>query len=67
MKTRDMDIYEQNALMDGSTKAGQYLDSIGETDLAKLEEGQFYEFFCRFMEGYEHTMRTSFEATKETF
>lgn len=66
MQTRQFDAFEQDSLIEGSSAAGQYLDELGMTDLAKLEERQFYEFFARFLETYAKTMNSHFEETKAT-
>lgn len=67
MKTRDMDVFEQKALVEGAFAAGAYLDKVGQTDLAKLNEDQFFEVFVKFMAGYEVTMKNNFNELKETF
>jgi hypothetical protein len=66
MKTQQLDVYEMDAIFDGGEKAGQYLDQIGQTDLAKLSEDQFCEMFARFMEGFEVSMRGKMEAVRDT-
>jgi hypothetical protein len=67
MKTRDLDTYEKTAIVGGGNDAGAYLDSIGETDLAKLSAEEFGEFFARFLVGFERSMRGNMEAVKDTF
>lgn len=37
---------DTKAATDGGAKAGQYLDSIGVTDLRKLNAGQWEKFCC---------------------
>jgi hypothetical protein len=58
---KTFDIYETDALLAGGAVAGQYLDSIGQTDLAELDEPQFILFFAKFIGGYEDSMRKAFE------
>jgi hypothetical protein len=58
---KKFDIYESESMMAGGAVAGQYLDSIGQTDLAALSEDQFRLFFAKFMGGYEDSMKKVFE------
>lgn len=55
------DRYESDSIMEGGAAAGQYLDELGQTDLAELDTDQFRTFFVRFMTGYEKSMRGAFE------
>jgi hypothetical protein len=62
MTKKSFDIYETAALADGGTAAGQYLDSINQTDLAELDQNQFTLFFAKFLGGYEDSMKKAMEA-----
>src|SRR4051794_31971843 len=48
MTRKQFDIYETDSLQEGANAAGQYLDSIGQTDLATLTQDQFTLFFTKF-------------------
>lgn len=52
-------------MLKGGQAAGEFLDSIGETDLAKLNEQQFVFFFAKFLSGYEDAMKKVFEGMVE--
>lgn len=58
---KQFDIYETHSMQKGGEAAGAYLDSIGQTDLAELNQYQFLLFFTKFMGGYEDAMKTAFE------
>lgn len=60
MPKKTFDIYETESIKAGGAVAGQFLDSIGQTDLAQLDELQFLHFFTKFMGGYEDSMRKVF-------
>lgn len=62
---KSFDIYETAALMAGGQKAGEFLDTIGKTDLAELNQDQFVHFFAKFMGGYEDKMKKAFEEVGE--
>lgn len=66
MARKTFDAFETESMLAGGAKAGQYLDSIGITDLARLSETQFIAFFAKFMTGYEVSMRGAMERLKET-
>lgn len=61
MTKKQFDIYETASLQAGGEAAGAYLDSIGITDLAELDQTQFLAFFAKFMVGYENSMKKVFE------
>lgn len=48
---------EVDALEHGGMAGGEYLDSIGKTDLAELTEEQWGEFLGKVLEGYSDHMR----------
>lgn len=54
---------EDEALNAGGNAGGEYLESIGVTDLAALDAVQWREFLARILEGYSAAMR---EAAKTT-
>jgi len=45
--------HEIDAIMASSEPAGQYLDSIGKTDLATLTEDEWYSFLEVVITGYQ--------------
>jgi hypothetical protein len=57
---KSFDIYETESLQKGGEAAGQYLDSIGTTDLAELDQAAFLCFFAKFLGGYEDNMKRVF-------
>lgn len=57
MPRRELDRYEEQALEAGGDAGGAYLDSIGKTDLAALEEDEWKEFLRRVFVGYTDGMR----------
>lgn len=57
MPQQTLDLYEQRAVERASEECGAFLDEIGQTDLAKLSEGQWREFWHRFVRGYEKHAR----------
>ena len=46
--------YEVEGLYAGSAKGGEYLESIGKTDLAMLSEAEWMCFIESVVRGYEH-------------
>jgi hypothetical protein len=67
MVKKQFDAFETESMMNGGAIAGQYLDSINQTDLARLSESQFILFFAKFMGGYEESMRGAMQRLKETY
>jgi Family of unknown function (DUF6511) len=66
MKKTTFDVYETDALLAGGAAAGQYLDSINQTDLAELTKDQFMLFFATYAKEYEAAMRTAMQRLKDT-
>ena len=64
MPRKTFDIYETESILAGGAVAGQYLDSLKETDLAKLGTEQFLLFFTKFAGAYEDHMRKVFMGEK---
>lgn len=64
LSRKQFDIYETDSLQEGGNAAGQYLDSIGQTDLAELNPMQFKLFFTKFLGAYEDAMRSAMERLK---
>lgn len=60
MPKKQFDIYETDSILKGGQKAGEFLDTIKQTDLAELNEQQFMHFFAKFLSGYEDNMKTVF-------
>jgi hypothetical protein len=52
-----LDAYEIGAALEAGSAAGEYLDAIGQTDLAKLDAGQWREFLRRLLISYEQALR----------
>ena len=48
---------EHEGLAKGGEAAGQYLDSIGKTDLAVLSDEEWDTFLCRVLGGYSEFMQ----------
>ncbi len=57
MPKRQLDDFERRALEDGGNAGGEYLDSIGKTDLAELEPHEWSRFLGLVMTGYADSMR----------
>jgi hypothetical protein len=67
MPTQKLDLYEQKARDLASAECGQFLDEIGCTDLAQLTDGQWREFWNRFVLGYEKHAREIHESNAAPF
>ena len=65
MTKKQFDIYETESMLAGGQSAGQFLDTIGVTDLAELNETQFVHFFAKFLGGYEDAMKKTFQSMIE--
>ena len=52
-----LDRFEEQALEDGGNAGGEYLDSLGKTDLASLEPEEWATFLSRVLTGYADSMR----------
>jgi len=57
MSARDLTFHEARALVEAGDKAGEYLESIGKTDLASLSETEWLKFLKTVFEQYAQTMR----------
>jgi hypothetical protein len=57
MPKRQLDDYERRALEDGGNAGGEFLDEIGKTDLASLDEVEWSTFLSRVLTGYADSMR----------
>lgn len=57
MPKRQLDDFERRALEDGGNAGGSYLDEIGKTDLASLDEDEWSTFLSRVLTGYADSMR----------
>lgn len=57
MAAKKLDMYEQKALRLAGEEAGEYLDQIGKSDLAKLTEPEWHNFCEKMLTGYERNMR----------
>lgn len=56
-KPRDFDAYEVKAVEDAGERGGDYLDSIGKTDLASLDPDQWGEFLTAVIAGFGASLR----------
>jgi Family of unknown function (DUF6511) len=52
-----LDAHELGAMLEAGGIAGEYLDTIGQTDFAKLDAEQWREFLRRLLTGFEHILR----------
>ena len=57
MPKRRLDDFEEQALSDGGDAGGAYLDEIGKSDLADLDEFEWKTFLSRVLVGYSDSMR----------
>lgn len=57
MARKQLDDYERRALEDGGNAGGEYLDEIGKTDLASLDEAEWSTFLGKVLTGYADSMR----------
>lgn len=57
MPQKHFDEFERQALDHGGDKGGEFLDELGITDLAKLQEHEWREFLTKVMSGYSERMR----------
>lgn len=57
MSEKKLDAFEQKALAEAGNGAGEYLDRIGRTDLAKLTDKQWIAFLGLILTGYEDSLR----------
>jgi hypothetical protein len=57
MARKDLDRFEQQALEEGGNAGGAFLDSVGKTDLAALDDHEWREFLRRVLFGYADGMR----------
>jgi hypothetical protein len=56
-KVTRLDPLEQRAIGDAGIEGGKYLDSIGETDVAKLTKAQWVTFLKRVVLGFGTSIR----------
>jgi hypothetical protein len=57
MPAKKLDAYERKARQIASDEAGEYLDQLGKTDLAKLSETEWITFNEKIIFGFERAMR----------
>lgn len=57
MPTETLDAFENAAALEAGTRAGEYLDEIGKTDLASLDRDEWLTFLKRIVVGYEQALR----------
>ena len=59
MTTAKMQLWENPALKKAGKDAGEFLDTIGKTDLATLTEDEWLEFLRRFVVARERHLRNA--------
>lgn len=57
MPRKEIERFERQALEEGGNAGGEYLDSIGKTDLAQLEPHEWNHFLGVVLQGYADGMR----------
>lgn len=57
MPRKEIERFERQALEEGGNAAGEYLDSIGKTDLAELEQHEWNHFLGIVLQAYADGMR----------
>jgi hypothetical protein len=57
MPNSELDTFEEAAALEAAAGAGQYLEEIGTTDLAKLTDQEWREFVRRMLRGFEQALR----------
>jgi len=57
MPSSKLDAHEAAAMLEAGALAADYLESLNQTDLAKLNPEQWREFLHRLLAGYEHVLR----------
>lgn len=57
MPQPEFDEFERKSLAHGGEKGGEYLDQIGRTNLAELNEEQWTTFLGKILDGYSTRMR----------
>ncbi len=67
MSDREFDIYEKRALERAGEKAGEYLDTLGVTDLAKLHSEEWQTFLEIVVRSFGEAIRTQIGSHKAPF
>lgn len=67
MPRRDLDLYEQKALLAAGAAGGQYLDSVGCTDLAQLTEVEFVTFMRTVLDTFGDALAKELESYEAPF
>jgi Family of unknown function (DUF6511) len=57
MPKKMLDAHELGAMLEAGEIAGEYLEELGTTDLAKLSPDQWREFLRQLLTSYEHILR----------
>jgi hypothetical protein len=60
------DAHELDALLEAGAAAGEYLDAIGQTDLAELDSEQWREFLRQLLTNYGRALRCRILADEHT-
>ncbi|WP_337187564.1 DUF6511 domain-containing protein [Phenylobacterium sp.] len=60
----DPDEKERIALLTGGQAGGEYLDSLGVSDLARLDDGQWLQFLRCLVGGFQDAMQAFEQATR---
>lgn len=59
----DTDELERIALLGGGRDGGEFLDSLGHSDLAALDDGQWLQFLRCVVGGFQRAMQEMKQAT----
>jgi hypothetical protein len=57
MPRKILEAYELGAMLEAGEIAGEYLEQVGTTDLAKLSPDDWREFLRQLLTSYEHILR----------
>jgi hypothetical protein len=67
MPRKKLDNFEQKALRAAGDQAGAYLDSIGKTDLATLDEVQWVAFLRKVVDGFGDALEAELSSDEAPF
>lgn len=67
MADKAFDVFEQRAIELAGQKAGDYLDEIGKTDLAELDQTEWRLFLNTVIRSFGDGIRTEVESGKAPF
>lgn len=67
MPRKELDLIEQKALQDAGDAGGAYLDGIGKTDLARLDEVQWVTFLRTTLDTFGKSLAKRLESNEPPF